>query len=113
MLEPEPEPEPPTPPPLELQLQRLLEERLAACRRLALCHDGLHDARLRLHTGCSELRLAATALTDLPEEVAPFILAQLDPVSVARLSCTCRLLWDLVRRLLPPARLPQAISQPR
>ena len=98
MPEPEPEPEPePAAPPLELQLQVLLEERLIASRRLALCQDRLHCAKLRLHTGCSELRLADTLLTDLPEEVAPFILAQLDPADVARLSGTCRLLRDLVR----------------
>jgi hypothetical protein len=83
-------------PRLELRLQRLLEERLLASRRLAICQDQLHGALFRLRTG-SQLRLAATSLTDLPSEVAPIVLAHLDPQSVARLACSCQLMRDMVR----------------
>lgn len=60
-------------PAMERALQRLLEERLAASRRLMRCQEQLHGARLRLRCGggWSQLRLLSPVLTDLPSQVCP------------------------------------------
>eukprot|EP01045_Picozoa_sp_COSAG04_P035802 COSAG04_NODE_8423_length_977_cov_1.916856_2_plen_114_part_00 len=88
----------------EHRLHALLEERLEASRRLALLRERRAAAELQLRTGSAELRrLAPATLTDMPEEVAPAILAKLDAVSVGRLACVSPLLRDFVRNSPPPA----------